>query len=61
MIKNGTADAGEARFVWLRWLFPRVSPRSISVDTHTHVSINQAFSIAVYPQIMDTASVMDRL
>jgi len=28
--------------VWLRWLFPRVSPRYISVDTHTFV--NQAFS-----------------
>jgi len=41
--------------VWLRWLFPRVSPRYISVDTHTFV--NQAFSIAVYPH--DNTTDMD--
>ena len=30
--------------VWLRWLNLRVSPRSISVDTHPYSQFNQAFS-----------------
>ena len=34
--------------MWLRWLFPRVSPRYISVDTHTFVN-KKPSQIAVYP------------